>query len=742
MPAKTKTPPAPAAKGIREPQSITRQVATFFDPLTLSAKHWRRVVAQAPVVGACVQTLIMQITGLNWKIESDDEELTERFTLLLNMADNGAGMESLLSRVAEDTLTMPFGGAFELGVYPDGEVAWIAHLDAGLMAPTYDEKFPYRQVNPYDALHPKIFKSTEVSRIKWQPQADIAYYGWTKTPCMASLPAIQGLLRSDRFWQTLLTDSPPAGILVIPGMSENEARDWLSGWKTMMAGIDSLKVPLLPLQGTEKGTAEAKFISFAQTATEAELPDLVKRYSEQVTANFGMNTGDLGLFGQELRLAGATKLIELSKRQGLARLLKQFARAINTDVLPDGVTFKWEDVELEDTVRKAAAKNQTSIALGNLVSQAGLPPHIAIAQAIADGIITVAVPEELLAPPPEEGPAPAPTAQEGPPTADAGTTTSGETKGNQAARAGPKVRAPLLRGDSTDPIPPRTYPGETPAGRELGRIVGPWIQRIVNSFTKGRLSTLYDAALGAYVKVAERFSPADEAANAAIEAILSGSDWWMAADLEAQIARALAQGYEDALVESAGELQGALYQAGLADTANIGFAAAHVTDPDTIASLEAQAGSMIKNVDDGTKFFVKQTVLSGVKEGLGSPEIARKLLIDNVRRGVIEKFRGRALSIVNTEMNRAMSDGALAQQMHVGLKKKRWHNVPALACNVCVRNTGRGAIPNASKFEAVWGSCNAPPAHPTVCHCWITFDKPELSALVSGGKVPDYWKGG
>ncbi len=749
MPTKTKPLPAPAAKGLREPQSITRQLATFFDPMTLSAVHWRRVVAQAPVVGACVDTLIMQITGLNWAIEADDDALVEKYTLLLNMADNGGGFESLISRVAEDALTVPFGGAFELGSYPDGEVAWIAHLDAGLLGPTYDEKYPYRQTNPYDALHPKVFAGNEVSRVIWRPQTDIALYGWTKTPCMGCLPAIQGLLRSDRFWQTLLTDSPPAGILDIPGMSDQEARDWLDGWKTMMAGIDALKVPILTGEGRSDAKGTAQFISFGQDATQVQLPELVKRYSEQVCAVFGMNVADLGLFGQELRLAGATKIIELSKRQGLARLLKQFERAVNNDVLPEGVTFKWEDVELEDTVRKAAAKNQTATALATLTTAGSITPNIALAQAIADGIITVEVPEELLNPPEAPLPAPAqapPVAQEGPPKSDAGTTTSGDTKGEQAAaRASPKAGAPLGRGDSTRRIPPRTFPANTPAGRNLVRVLGPAIRGVTNSFTKGRLGDLYDAALNAYTKAlpAERdIATPDEAANHAIDRLLAKADWWKTPNIEGKVVDALAQGYGDALHESAEEIQGALYHAGVASSAQVGFAAQSVADPNTLAEITVWGGDMIRNVDDGTKFYVKQKVLTGVKEGLGSPAIARTILVDGIRRGVVETFRGRTLSIVNTEMNKAMSQATLMQQQRVGLTKKVWHCVPALACDICAGNADQGPVPQDFVYEDVFDSgCTAPPAHPNVCNCWISFDQKELMDVAAPGGLPDYMTG-
>jgi hypothetical protein len=311
--AKTATPPK--AKGQRQPAFLTRQPAVFYDPQTLQAGQWRGLISQAPIVRSCIATLIMQITGLEWEIVGDDEKEVDYFTNIIASADDGAGFESLVARVVEDATVVPFGGAWENGFYPDGGVAWMAHLDGGLMRPTYSYDVPYAQVAPdRGPLDPVLFRRGEVSRVMWLPRPDVGGYGWTRTPCMDSLPAILGLLRSDTFWQTLLTDSPPPGILDIMGITDDDARDWLDGWKTMMAGNDALKIPILTGEGRTKEDGNAQFISFATSATEAQLPELLRRYAEIVCAAFGMNTSDLGLFGQEMRLAGMTKVIELSKR--------------------------------------------------------------------------------------------------------------------------------------------------------------------------------------------------------------------------------------------------------------------------------------------------------------------------------------------------------------------------------------------------------------------------------------------
>ena len=57
---------------------------------------------------------------------------------------------------------------------------------------------------------------------------------------------------------------------------------------------------------------------------------------------------------------------------------------------------------------------------------------------------------------------------------------------------------------------------------------------------------------------------------------------------------------------------------------------------------------------------------------------------------------------------------------------------------MCEANSADGLVDNKHRFRSVFGSCSAPPAHPGVCHCRITFSKTELKTL---GESPSYWLG-
>lgn len=719
--AKTENPPK--AKGQREPAFLARQPAVFYDPMSLEAGQWRGLVGQAPIVRSCIATLIMQITGLEWEVVSDDEEEKAYFEALLGSADDGAGFENMVSRVVEDALTVPFGGAWENGAYPNGGAAWVAHLDAGLMRPTYSFEVPYAQVAPdRGPLDPVLFRRPEVSRVIWLPRPDVRGYGWTRTPCMDCLPAILGLLRSDKFWQTLLTDSPPPGILDIMGITDEDAIEWLKSWKTMLAGQDALKIPILTGEGRSKEDGNAQFISFATSATDAQLPELIRRYAEIVCAAFGMNTGDLGLFGQEMRLAGMTKVIELSKRQGLAHLLGAVKQRLNVDVLPDTAEFIWADIELEDVVRRATAKKLTAESLAALSNAFIFDTDVLQAQAIEEGLITVPVNS-----PPPERPAPVIAAPAG---AEAvGTKGDLETK----SRASPKGTALPEQGATTN-VPLRAYPAATKAARQLGRVVGPWIARISAKITKTHLRSLLVAGLaaakdagGERMALEERQSEQKKAAISAIEALLADESWWKAPDIADRVAEILNMAYAEGLLEAGAEIKKELKAAGLAATPALVTTTEVLEDPAVVALILERGAQLVSRVDDGTKFYITQKIAAGVERGISSPEIARDILVNDVRRGIIETFRGRSLSIVNTEINWAESNGALSQHAAVGLTRKHWVAIPGVACDICQSNMDEGVVPADFEYESVFDEgIQGPPAHPNVCHCYVTFDRQEL----------------
>lgn len=723
----TRAARSPKPSAISGPPALFRQPVTFLNPRQLTGEQWRVLVGGAPIVRACIQTQIMLLTGLGWFIEGEDEEAKAYFTKLLeNAGSDDGGWDVYLSRVIKDTLEVPFGGATEFGHFPDGVVAWLHHVDGATMVPTYSDRYPYAQVDPFGGLtKPVPFRREQIGRVRWQAQTDLRTYGWTITPCQDSLPAIQGLLRADKFWQSFLMDNPPAGILDIPGFDETEAKDWYASWQTMLAGIDALKVPILYGANREAGRSEAQFIKFASSPAETQMKEILKTYAEEVCASFGMTLGDLGLFGQELRLAGATKLIDLSKRQGLAKLQRATKSMIDIDVLPDGLEFKWQEIDLEDDLRKAQTKEIGSRRVKNLVDGQIISPQLGK---------RVAIVEELIPPDALED-------WEEPETGEEEIEVTDEELGEEAAPTGEGVAEDQEERAKEDI---QAFPSSSKWAKRMAAEAAKLLAKPRRGVTKKRIGELLDIGLKAWGE--ERSINGDrdillraaEDAKAAIERALNKASWWKSPNLTAEVAEVLAGAYSEGATSQIGAMEDVRSALGL-PAAKIGQTTFNLTNEATLKLIAQRAANLVRHVDDGTKSYITRGVMKGVREGISSPEIARSLLVDSAYRSTVESFKGRTLSIVNTEINWAESQAAMDEQSKTGLKKKLWESIPGIRCEICERNTLKGAIPVEDSYESVFGDTDAPPAHPQVCHCFITFDRQELKGL---GDDPSYWWGG
>lgn len=728
------SPTTPKPTAIEGPPALFRQPVTFINPASLTGDHWRRMIGGAPIVRACVQTLVMQATGLSWSIQGDDEEAKAYFTKLLETADthDGGGWEVFSSRVLKDTLEVPFGGAAEIGTFPDGVVAWLSHVDGATMVPTYNQRFPYAQMDPFQGtMHPVTFTPDQIGRVRWQAQTDLRVYGWTITPVQDCLPAIQGLLRADRFWQSFLLDTPPAGILDIPGFDEQEARSWYESWKTMLTGPDAFKIPVLYGRERDDGkAAPAQFIKFAESPGQMEMKGLLKIYAEEVTACFGMTLGDLGLFGQELRLAGATKLMELSKRQGLAKLLRGVKAMIDLMVLPDGLEFIWAEMDLEDELKKAQSKEVSARKIRSLVDSFVLTPGQGRRVALAEEVIPpdILTEEEIAA---DEG---------NPETKEEDVEITDEELEGDNAPTGEGVADDLeqrISEESQEQI--QAFPTNSKWARKMAATAEKLLAKPRRGFTRARASALITLGMAAFEKEERSFAlVARTAADArkALERALNQTNWWKSPRLVDEVTGILVNAYTEGATAQIKTIAAARIKAGLAAVDITTF---NLTNPAVLKLITERAGEFIKFIDDGTRNAIVNAVMRGVREGVSSPEIAKSILADTSRKALVETFKNRSLSIVNTEINWAESHAALQEQEELGLTKKRWESIPGIRCPICEANTKQGAVKVSFDYQSVFGTTKAPPAHPSVCHCYITFDKSELKKL---GNDVGFWFGG
>lgn len=165
-----------------------------------------------------------------------------------------------------------------------------------------------------------------------------------------------------------------------------------------------------------------------------------------------------------------------------------------------------------------------------------------------------------------------------------------------------------------------------------------------------------------------------------------------------------------------------------------------MADPRVVELIEDHAAEMVRNVNEGTKFFLRQIIKEGVLEGLGSAAIAERIQRDlfSLPGEEAGKFtEDRVLSIVNYEMNRAMSNAGTLLRNALGLTKKQWFVNNVSPCEICLANQALGVVEADFMYDGVFGPILNPPAHPRTCRCVVMASEAEV--LQTLGTQPIIW---
>lgn len=810
----------PKPKSLDLPAYLTRIVPIFQTPQWMEADRWRRTVENQPVAMVCEEHIIADLQDTSWEVRAKDAKNEDKladdidyYNKLLEPDLSGgiAGFDTVIvGNGGQDMLRIPMGGTFEVvrwpvGTVPDGlslphpkgHVFKLVYIDGATLAPTFDKQFPVMQRIPQDVTNVVYFKSNELMRLVQKPRSEMTRWGYQIAPPEKIYLAIVALYRGDMYYANLLLDTPEAGLLDLGDMSQEAATDWLQSFRELMTGIDPFKIPVL-----YEHTKDAKFIQFGRPPTEMMFNELYYKYAQVVHAGYGLTMTDTGMGDQARTLAGSIRDERRSRRSGFGRARETIRNAINRDVLPDYLEFIWEENDPESMIQNGRALLTYAQALKAAKEARFITAAEGQAELVKQGLITVEVekPEEL--PPPPVIPATPPPV---PPT--------NKDETGQAQVEADTQRVPPSqggRGDITGEAVQRSELGPasiTAAPRnsghydQLAQVFKQAFAGISNRMDRLRLIKLIKAATRqmfpdtrrAYLAIEDSLEDDEDfidyldnlvnerrkawfgqpcelddiaevkKANGDIldtlDEILDGENWWkMDAATAAGIAIIFRLAFSEGATRAAELVQEFLYTEGVIDSPTIVGINFDLKNPVTLARLEEKAAQLVRRVNDGTKYYLKRIVTSGVDEGLASPTIAQMIrdgadveailkeagytsrIIDTVKAEVGAMSEYRTNSITNTEINRAESEGRLAQWQEMGLTKKAWkHTGPDAPCGeVCAPNEALGYVPIDYVFQDVFDGTQTPPGHPNVCHCHLVFDEQELLGKADGLNI---WTG-
>ena len=168
----------------------------------------------------------------------------------------------------------------------------------------------------------------------------------------------------------------------------------------------------------------------------------------------------------------------------------------------------------------------------------------------------------------------------------------------------------------------------------------------------------------------EKADPAEEL----LEQVLDQQSWWRLPDIALQLMGILKEGYEQGALREMATMQEQVYALGHSTTTTPAEDF-NLTNPYVLKLLEDHAALTVQRVNDGTKFYLRQKLVSGTREGLSPEEIMKDIQANLFNLPVAEQEKlpeSRIRSIVNTELNWAYSRAAVDQHKTTGFKKGHW----------------------------------------------------------------------
>lgn len=378
------------------PYQVLNRVPSF-----LTSERWRMTAAEP--TNAAYQGHLIRALKLSYKFvpRRGEDPKSAKITQIVdyyNELFERSNWDVMKAAFEKDSYDLPFGGALEIGWWPDnafggkfpaGYPAWIVQVDAGTMAINQarsNGKYPFCQIDPNDTQRIIPFQKREIARLIYLPQTSLRLRGYQRSPVEQNFAIIQALARLFEYDMKTLSDTPIAGILDLADFSEADAIEWAKGFQEMMSGIESIKIPIL-----YEHEKPARFIPFGDTQRDSK--EQWKHYAEKCGNPYGLTIGSLGLYEHDRTLAGARIQRITTQRTGVGGFAWDEKNAINRQLFPPGcpVKFDWDVPEIEDVVKRRQAEGIRIAYLGQMVQAGALKPEDMLEQSIEDDIFTIPV---------------------------------------------------------------------------------------------------------------------------------------------------------------------------------------------------------------------------------------------------------------------------------------------------------------------------------------------------------------
>lgn len=358
-------------------------------PWWTPARDWylRQTIERESFWAGALSIAVTKMSSLAWELDSDAPRVRNYFQSLLLTADNNQSWVNFLARHLMDFLCTDNGAFVEVvraTSAAGSRILGLVHLDSLRCTRTGDPDYPVIYRDTKGVNHE--MQPHQVISFSDMPDPSETYYGVGH--CAASR-AYRGILKMaaiETYIYEKVSGKRALAVDLVGGISDKQLATAVTSAEEERIGkgyvsyMGAIVVPTL----SDVAITHTR-INFA------ELPDGFDREKE---FNIGLlqYANAIGLDPQELQpLTGAALgtgtqaevLSEKGKGKGLAAWRQQWTHAVNQFVLPDAVTFAFDENDLKDTQQKAIISKTRADAMGIYIDKGIVTPSQA-AQILAD----------------------------------------------------------------------------------------------------------------------------------------------------------------------------------------------------------------------------------------------------------------------------------------------------------------------------------------------------------------------
>lgn len=560
-------------------------------------------------------------------------------------------------------------------------------------------------------------------------------------PPEAIYQTIQMLTRGDIYYQNLLLDTPPPGILDLGDMAEETALKWVDSFRESLSGVEVFKIPVL-----YEHTTKVDWLEFGKPPTDIQFDKVTTKLAALVCAGYGLTLSDIGYQAVTSggdTLAGSIRSERKSRRTGYA-VVKKKVKAYFDAILPKVLEWKWVDYDDELNVSVGRARLASSTAFGQMIDKKIFTPNEVRRQMMAEGLMTIPLQEE-----PDESEFYDEETETPERPGMLGAPQSPALGGHGEVTKSTKEEALIYQ-----EIYSKMMISDKATDQKLNSLIRVALEssseKIKSQFGVygNRFDDLHEHALYKTSEVSEVIQKSVDLNIEDVEKELEKEDWWKLDDFdEEEIFIAFLAAYNDSLTQNGRELANSVYQMGLIDIPEPFGINFDLQNSSIRKSLKKRAKELHQLLEDATLYFLSRIILSEVRKMLVRDEYAGldtdNLMRDNVFVGTLVQNIRQRLDFIQeyrSDRSAAFEVGTVQRQAiedlfrKSGLTLKGWITTSGNPCEVCLFNESQGFVPLDYKYRSqIHGEVLQPLAHPH-CKCLLGYSESDLNKQYTEGK--------